>query len=195
MRVMKTNKRKLAVPGRDRQRGFTLLELMVTITILALVLSFGVPSFQQVMADSRRTSDVNELLLSLNLARSEALKRNQHVSICKSADGAACGDVATSWNDGWIVFVNNGSANVDTVNVGEEILLVKPALSRNAVLTPDAGVADFAAFRPSGRINTSGGFVLCDGRSAEHARGVFISPTGRPTSAKERPDGSDLVCP
>ncbi len=59
---------------------------MVTITVLALVLSFGVPSFQQVMADSRRTSDVNELLLSLNLARSEALKRNQHVSVCKSAD-------------------------------------------------------------------------------------------------------------
>ncbi len=181
--------------GASRQHGFTLLELMVTITVLALVLSIGVPSFQQVMADSRRTSDVNELLLSLNLARSEALKRNRHVTICKSADGAACGDAATSWSDGWIVFVNNSSANVDAVNAGEELLLVKPKLSRNVVLTPDAAVADFAAFRPDGRINAAGGFVLCDGRSADHARGVFISPTGRPSSAKERPDGSALDCP
>ncbi len=195
MRTMNTKPSKQEIGGATSQGGFTLLELMVTVTVLALVLSFGVPSFQQVMADSRRTSDVNEMLLSLNLARSEALKRNRHVTICKSSDGVACGDVSVSWSDGWMVFVNDGLANVDTVDAGEEILLVKTGLSRNAVLSPDVTVGDFAAFRPDGRINLAGGFVYCDDRGVDYARGIFISSTGRPASAKERPDGSALTCP
>lgn len=168
---------------------------MVTIAVLGLLLSVAVPSFEQVMADSRRTSDVNELLLSLNLARSEALKRGRHVTICKSSNGTSCADTTTPWNKGWIVFVNNGSANVDTVDAGEEILLAKSKLKKNIVVTPDAAVTDFASFRPDGRINAAGGFTVCDNRGAAHARGVFISATGRPSSGDEEPDGTALACP
>ena len=175
--------------------GFTLIELMVTIAVLGLLLSIAVPSFEQVMADSRRTSDVNELLLSLNLARSEALKRGSHVTICKSSNGTSCAGAATPWSKGWIVFVNNGSANVDTVDAGEEILLAKSELSKNIVVTPNAAVTNFARFRPDGRVDGAAAFTVCDDRGIAHARGVFISATGRPTSSHEHPDGTALSCP
>lgn len=176
-------------------QGFTLIELMVTIAVLGLLLSIAVPSFEQVMLDSRRTSDVNELLLSLNLARSEALKRNRHVTICKSDDGATCATGTTPWKKGWIVFVNNGSANVSSVEAGEEILLVKGRLKKSIDLTPSATVTDFASFRPDGRVNAPAAFTLCDKRGADHARGIFVSATGRPTSGDKHLDGSALVCP
>lgn len=175
--------------------GFTLIELMVTIAVIGMLLSFAVPSFEQIMADGRRTSDVNELLLSLNLARSEALKRGRHVTICKSSNGTSCAGTTTPWKKGWIVFVNNGSANVDTLDAGEEILLAKTELKRNIELTPNAAVADFASFRPDGRVNAAAAFTVCDDRGADHARGVFISATGRPTAGHEHPDGSALACP
>lgn len=192
--MMKHSQKPLRILSKTRN-GFTLIELMVAIAVMGLLLSVAVPSFEQVMADSRRTSDVNELLLSLNLARSEALKRGSHVTICKSLDGASCAATTTPWNKGWIVFVNNGSANVGTVEAGEEILLAKSQLKKNIVVSPSAAVANFARFRPDGRVDGAAAFTVCDNRGANHARGVFVSATGRPTSGDEHPDGTALVCP
>ena len=71
-----------------KQAGFTLIELMFTIVVLAVLLGIGVPNFRDFVRNSRLTSAANDLLTDVNLARSEAVKRRVPVTLCKSANGS-----------------------------------------------------------------------------------------------------------
>ncbi|MGY0556390.1 GspH/FimT family pseudopilin [Lysobacter sp. A421] len=91
----------------NRNRGFTLIELMVTIVVLAILLTIGLPSFQGTLRSNRVATTTNEMVASLALARSEAIKGSQGAGMCASKDGGACDG---TWNDGWIVWGDsNGS--------------------------------------------------------------------------------------
>jgi type IV fimbrial biogenesis protein FimT len=96
-----------------RSNGFTLIELMVTIAVLAILITLGMPSFQGVLRSNRAATTTNEMMASLALARSEALKNTRGAGVCASTDGAACnGD---SWGDGWMVWSDaDGSGTFDT---------------------------------------------------------------------------------
>jgi type IV fimbrial biogenesis protein FimT len=94
-------------------RGFTLTELMVTLTIFAILLTIGIPSYRSVTTSNRISSEVNGLLGDLQYARAEAIKQGQTVTVCSSSDGASCA-ASTSWARGWIVFGDpNASRTVD----------------------------------------------------------------------------------
>ena len=99
--------------------GFTLIELIVTVAIAAIVLTLGVPSFQEIINNNRLTAGANELVGALHLARSEAVKRNVRVTLCKSADGAVC-TTSGGYQQGWIVFVDPNSNG--TVDAGEPVI-------------------------------------------------------------------------
>lgn len=99
-------------------RGLTLIELMVTIAVLAIVLAIGVPNFQGAMNSSRLSSAANELTSAVHLGRSEAIRRNRTVVLCRSETLTSCADDA-QWN-GWIVFVDTNANGV--VDAGEEII-------------------------------------------------------------------------
>jgi type IV fimbrial biogenesis protein FimT len=94
---------------RSIPRGFTLVELMVTIMVLALLLGIGMPSFRDASLSSRLGAYANDLVASAQLARSEAIKRNAPVTLCASEDGATCAADGTDWNVGWIV-INDDDA-------------------------------------------------------------------------------------
>ena len=83
-------------------RGFTLMELLVALAIAAILFAIGVPTFRNVATGSQLSSAANDLLASIQLARSEAIKRNVEVSICPSSDGLVC-DLGEDWEIGWIV--------------------------------------------------------------------------------------------
>ena len=106
-----------------RARGFTLLELMVTISVAAMVLAIGVPSFVDLVRNNRAATNVNELLTAFAIARSESIKRGSNVSVCRSSDGATC---TAAWSDGWIVFSDNAATDTAAPVVGE-VLRVWPA--------------------------------------------------------------------
>lgn len=91
---------------RAPNQGFTLVELMVTIAIVAILLAIALPSFEGSMRSNRVATANNELLASLALARTEAIRSTRPAGLCAAnADGTACVD-ATEWTDGWLVWAN-----------------------------------------------------------------------------------------
>lgn len=142
------------------QLGFTLIELMVGVAVLSIILLFGVPSFQGAIASNRLTSATNDLLSAMALARSEAIRRGARVTVCKSADGAACTSAGT-WQQGWIVFLDTTRAAGDpVVDAGETVLSVVPALPDSVTVQGTAAVATFLSFSADGTVRTMTGTAL-----------------------------------
>jgi prepilin-type N-terminal cleavage/methylation domain-containing protein len=98
---------------KDKQGGFTLIELMFTVVVLAVLLAIGIPNFRDFLRNSRMAAQANDLLSGVNLTRSEAVKRRAPVTLCPGTAAAGC-DVDGDFADGWIVFVDpNGDGSVD----------------------------------------------------------------------------------
>lgn len=91
-----------------QHKGFTLVELMVTLAVAAVVLALALPSFQRLMQSNRADTIGNEFATALTFARMEALKQARRVTICASNDGVAC---AGGWGDGYIVFVDSAATD------------------------------------------------------------------------------------
>ncbi len=166
-----------------RSRGFTLIELMLSLSIAAVVLSVAVPSFSDFVASHRHAAEVNRFLRSIHLARSEAIKANHRVVLCKSSDAAEC---ATSggWEQGWIIFadLNNDAQR----QVSEPLLRVEERLAGDGTLRGNFWVESYLSYQGTGITALTSGamqmgtFVLCDGRGYEQARALVITRTGRP---------------
>ena len=121
------------------QRGLTLIELLVAITILAVLAQLAVPSFSYSISSYRISSQINGWIADAQYARAEAIKRGQTVTICLSADGTTCATGTTAWQSGWIVFADaNGNAAVDA---GETILRIQTPLVANNTFIADNNVA------------------------------------------------------
>ena len=131
-----------------RARGFTLLELMVTVAVIAIVTAIGYPSFQGVIRSNRAASANNEMLGMLNLARSEALRSAQAGAICGSASGTSCDG---NWNAGVLAW---GDTNANgALDSGETVLRYWLGNTRLVVQGPSSGVV---AFDARGRRSSAG---------------------------------------
>lgn len=131
--------------SRRQVAGFTLLELMVTISIMAILLAVAVPSFQGSLRSNRVATTSNELLASLSLARSEGIKSTRGGGVCASANGTSCG---TDWNQGWMVWTEkDGDGVYDTDETVVRYSQGKPRLQ----ITGSAGTI---AFDGRGRIES-----------------------------------------
>jgi len=184
----------------SNNRGMTLFELLIALTVASVLMVIGVPSFQAVIDNQRMTSVTNEMVMTLNLAKSEAVKRVAYVSICKSSDGVNCSAGVAGWNNGWIVFANTTNANLDSIDVGDEIIRVYPGLRQSFTFSPIGTITSFLSFRPGGTIGTAaaditGTLTVCDERGAAFARGIVLGLSGRwHVSHDVAHDGSALVC-
>lgn len=97
--------------GSRRRAGFTLVELMVTIAVVALLLTVAIPSFVDFLRRNQVSSVANEFLGAINTARATARARNTCVTICKTNDASAANPVCnvasgSDWNTGWLIFTN-----------------------------------------------------------------------------------------
>lgn len=130
--------------------GFTLVELLVTVAVAAILLMVAVPGFQSLIRGNQATTEANALHTALLFARSEALKRRGSVTLCRSADGASCGG---NWADGWIVF-NDTDAD-GALDAGETLLRVGSAVATGISLSVSPAGTNFVRFQPGGAAGTA----------------------------------------
>lgn len=111
-------------PRADRdctQRGFTIVELMIVLLILAILATIAIPSFRDFIGNSKVTGATNDLVTAINVARSSALQRATPVSVCASTDQATCSG-STNWATGWIAFTDDTGAP-GVLNGPQDVLL------------------------------------------------------------------------
>jgi type IV fimbrial biogenesis protein FimT len=167
-----------------RQNGFTLYELLITLLVVGVIVTMGVPNLAEFTQNSRLASTSNDLLSSFQLARSEAARSKSNITICasdNSLDAAAnCGG---TFNDGWIIFVDL-DGDLNRAGAGENVLRAHPAPPAGVTVAPDNGATYFAfAGTGLGRGDVGGlpslqTVMICDGR------GVADAPGGRATARR-----------
>ena len=183
------------MPLMKMQKGLTLIELMVTLVVIAILLAAAGPSFLSTIKDNRRTAYINELVSSLNLARSEAVKSNRTVALCPSANSADC--AGDNYDAGWIVFRNDNGDDPPVVDSPGEMILRTHVVTQHAGTSMSASslIANGINFQPSGRPSNSGDITYCDDRGATDARSVVVNLVGVIVASDKHADGSALTCP
>jgi len=165
------------------QTGFTLIELMVTIAVVAILLTVGVPSFRSLTQNNRMATQANELMAALTLARSEAVKRGASVTVCSSTDQASCAG-SNNWATGWIVFADSDADA--TVDGGDTIVRTWAALTGGSTLSTGGGGATSITFQSSGLTNLGANVAFAlstSGCTGTNARTITVIQTGRATAA------------
>jgi len=189
--------------SRCSTRGFTLIELMVTMTVMAILLAIAIPSFSRTMSINRLVSQTNELVGGLNLARSEAIHRGQTVSIHSKSDTA-------NFQTGWEVFTDadgSGSPAAPATAIDGTVIRTNPAITGSTTIhrVTRAGASPNFTYTVSSAAdkgyviyNARGGnasgvafFRICDASSASTpGRIVQVSVVGK-TSV----DSTTAACP
>lgn len=174
------------------QAGFTLIEVLMTAAIAAILVTVATPAMTSTIRSVQLTSATNDLFGSLLMARSEAVKRNSRVVLCKSANGMGCTS-SGSWEQGWIVFqdINNDGKH----DSGEVILQHGQPLSNDLRVTGNLNVARYVSYAPSGATKLVGGgfqagtLTLCrHSVESSEARQIILAAGGRPRVQKARID-------
>jgi type IV fimbrial biogenesis protein FimT len=164
-----------------RQRGFTLIELMVVVAIAAILLMVAIPNMRAFYLETQRREGATALLAALNQARSAAVAYNTDTALCARTSAATptCDNSSgASWQNGWLVYPLNSPTN---------ILLVHDPLTSGVTLT---GVSSPLTFAASGRTATTSTFALCAGPGDSSGRQVEVSRSGRISILYPAPAGT-----
>jgi type IV fimbrial biogenesis protein FimT len=172
----------VTAPQRRSARGFSLIELMMVLTVGGILLAIAVPSFRSFMQNSRLTTQANTLVYALNLARSSAIRLDTTVEVCASSDGATCN--SANWQNGWIVCYPAASCAVGGGPPAPTVLGSYPQLGSGNTATEQVVAAAAVPYLSNGQTNNGVGgttyrFVFCDNRGAAFGQDVEINFTGR----------------
>ena len=176
---------------RLRMMGVTLVELAVTLGIVGILATIAVPSLTRLQHNAARTAAVNDFMHTVFLARSEAIKRNAVVSVCRSVDGKHCANRTANWETGWLVFVNTDRDQPADRDTGEEILHRNDGWNGGRITSNRLSFS----FRPTAQGDVNGTILFCDPRGhASDARAIIISHTGRARISRRDSRGKALRC-
>lgn len=173
-----------------KDSGFTLVELMIAISVLAILLAVGVPSMIDFLQHSRRAAAVNSLVAHLQQARNTAVTLGLPVVLCHSENNTSCSNQGSpDWSAGWILFIDDNQNGALDVTDGEVLLSVNEG---RAGLTMPSNIDRFG-FNPGFNNGTNAGTVaICiDGPGGGNDRWIVIGMNGRLRLVSENPG---LVC-
>lgn len=178
-----SNKRYQNIPSVGKKNtfvsfhGFTLVELIVTLTVAGILLGIAAPQFFNFVASNRLATQINDFSAALSTARSEALTRHTTAGVCTSNGGASC--AAGSWENGWLVFYVCPTGDTTCAVVGANVpIATHEALTGGNTLS---GAASTILYDKTGVVSSgTGTYTLCDSKYKQE-RTVTIISSGRPT--------------
>jgi type IV fimbrial biogenesis protein FimT len=175
-----------------RARGFTLIELIITIVLLAIFVALAVPAFRTLILNNQRAAQVNAMVTSLTIARAEAVKRGTRARVCISdgADPPDCDAASTDWEDGWLVIADLNRNGIitradedDPADPDDDlasVLQIQAALAELTTLRGNTPVESNVVFGPRGfAAGTVGTLLHCDARGDSEARRIIVNFVGR----------------
>lgn len=178
-----------------QQQGVTLIELMITLSIVTIILTAVGPSIQSILTKNRIISEINEISSIVQYARHQAIDEQTLVKVCPTSDYVNCG---TDWNNAKMVFID--SNNDDTLNGVEELIVSVEAASSTSTITSTETII---TFEETGQADKAAEIILCDkGKKAEYARSLTVTLQGRVKMSTDSDkdgvyediNGSDLSC-
>ncbi|MGM0517415.1 MAG: GspH/FimT family pseudopilin [Pseudomonadota bacterium] len=172
-----------------KSHGFSLIELMMVLVVAAILLGIAIPSFTEIIKNNRLTSQTNSLLTSFSLARAEAITRRTTVAVCTPQAGANSCQASTAWQDGWVVFVDEGK---DGNWADDELLQQSGPLEGGNTLSAGRNVVRFGSDGLATGYN--GTWLICDDRGIGDAHALILSNTGRARVAQDS-EIAGLTCP
>jgi type IV fimbrial biogenesis protein FimT len=197
----------------NKQNGFSMIEVIVTMAIAAILLSIAVPSYQTAVQNNRRTTSTNELATAFQLARNTAISQRVTVTVCKSntitAATPTCstGGDSGDWSQGWIIFTDADESL--SINGTDTLLRVHEALPGTTSFTGGGNAVNRVSFSPQGLTRNNDTITHCDSRGAADASALIISVGGQVRHARDTnndgivddgiidndPDGDNVTCP
>jgi type IV fimbrial biogenesis protein FimT len=175
----------------SREGAFTVIEIMITVAVVAVLMVVVAPGFGVFILNNRISGQTNDFLANLAVARSESAKRSVRVTVCasttySSTPPSCTGGGASAWNQGYIVFADLNANG--TFDAATDVLLRagEPLSGGNALTSSGLTIPDKFQYRPSGATNipaAGGTFKLCDQRTGNFGRTISISPTGRASAS------------
>lgn len=175
---------------RSKATGFTLIELMVTIAILAITVTIAIPSFQNVIASNQLQEGRERLRMAIQTAKGEAVARNQTVSLCPSSDGSTCGGNG-DWDESWLVVADSNDSGA--VSIGTTLRVFEAPDASEVTLVHIGGV-NFIRFESNGIAAGLGAasFGFCDPGGKVDPNSLVLSPN---TAAVRTGTVAEANCP
>jgi type IV fimbrial biogenesis protein FimT len=170
--------------------GATLIELVATIGVLAVLSAIAVPGMGSLKRNAVRAATLNDLLHSIYIARNESIARNTIVSICRSRDGHTCANAAPNWNDGWIVFENRDRDQPADTDPGEPVLYSRGAIDGGTLTSTRKSFS----FRPYLQADVNGSLVYCPAPKSTEGRAIIVNHAGRPRTTSRDASGKTIIC-
>ena len=174
---------------RLNMHGYSLFELLATLTLVALIIGLGLPSFSKMAARTAMRVEVNALFHAIHLARKESVMRKRVVSLCPSFDGLTC-EPGRDWSGGWLMFENTDRDEPPRRDSGEPLLQAHRVGANVRIMANRRGFT----LRATEKRATNGTFVVCDRAGRATPVALVVSYTGRPRVTRETRRGEPYEC-
>lgn len=174
-------------PG-NNNRGFTVPEIIITLGVISILLALGVPGLSSTIKNNRLAGTLNNMITDIHFARSEAVKRDVRVIMCRTRDPnrdiPVCNGDDKNWTSGYFIFADDGNYVNKTYDDGTDVLLRRgQAAASGVIMRTNAAWNHYLEFNPSGTTNENGytaEMSICDDRGPEKGRHIFVAPSGIP---------------